>query len=725
MPILQLVFVGLALLLGLAVVIRNPVDRNRWLLLIFNVSVCFWIVTYILADLPGDFSLLWNRAIFISSLIMAYLGFLMIASLAGRVGKLAFFWGFGLAVWSVIVLATPFIVEGVVPRLTEDGALAGIDVVRGVGYPLYVVSIIASGGGLVWYALHLSRRSKGRFKAQLRVIFAGLFGMLIIGLTTGVILPLALGSSAPANLSFLSAFAVMGAFAYAIVRQRFFDIRTAIARSLGYLLSLAIVAVFYAFTVFSVANFLLGGQEQGFAANSYYIGAALLVAITFQPLKRLVNRATRRIFFHDTYDTTEVFDQLTSYLVGASGLAAISEKAEKILNNAIKADSFEIVWVKKQSKYSDLIKELTHVNEWPIVTDLLDQKSQLFERLSEANVAMISRLRTKQELVGYIICGRKARGDVLTNQDIELIKTASDELAVALQNAMRFEEIEGFNVTLREEVKEATTELRASNNKLRKLDEAKDEFISMASHQLRTPLTGVKGYLSMALEGDAGKLNEQQKKLLEEAFMSAQRMVYLIGDFLNVSRIQTGKFVLEPRPINLAVLVQEEINQLVTVAERRSITLEYQQPHDFPILSLDEDKMRQVVMNFVDNAIYYSKPNSTVKIELLATPTAAELRVRDTGIGVPESERPHLFTKFYRAANARQVRPDGTGVGLFMAKKVITSHGGSIIFESQMGKGSTFGFSLPLKAVTASKDEIEKLKQQPADNQNANTNKTK
>ena len=138
-----------------------------------------------------------------------------------------------------------------------------------------------------------------------------------------------------------------------------------------------------------------------------------------------------------------------------------------------------------------------------------------------------------------------------------------------MQNAMRFEEISDFNVTLRQEIKEATSQLRASNSKLRKLDEAKDEFISMASHQLRTPLTGVKGYLSMALEGDAGKLNDQQRKLLEEAFMSAQRMVYLIGDFLNVSRIQTGKFVLELRPVNLSVLVQEEINQLLATAERR------------------------------------------------------------------------------------------------------------------------------------------------------------
>jgi signal transduction histidine kinase len=727
MPILQLVFISIALLLGLVVIIRNPRDRNRWLLLVFNISVSFWILTYILADLKleGDASLFWNRTIFIGALLMAYIGFLMIASLAGKLGKLALFWGIGLFIWSVITLATPFIVQGVMPRLGADGTFAGLDVVRGLGYPLYVVTLVGSGGGLVAYALYLSRHSRGRFKAQLRVIFAGFFFMLLIGLTMGVLLPLLLGNSAPANFSFLAAFAVMAAFTYAIVRQKFFDIRSAIVRSLGYFLTLAIVAVFYAVVVFGAAGVLFGGESQSIAASSYYVAAALAVAITFQPLKRAVERLTRKFFLHDVYDTTEVFDKLTTSLVGAVELKSIVDSAESILNNAVKVDVFEIVWDKKQSKFSGLLGSLVHEKEWPLVTDTLEQHGHLYELLSEANVSMVTRLRTSHEIVGYIVCGRKVRGDVLSNQDVELIKTASGELAVALQNAMRFEEISGFNITLRQEVKQATSELRASNSKLRKLDEAKDEFISMASHQLRTPLTGVKGYISMALEGDAGKLNEGQKKLLEEAFMSSQRMVYLIGDFLNVSRIQTGKFVLELKPINLAIVVQEEINQLMTTALRRQIKLEYHMPQNFPPLTLDEDKMRQVIMNFTDNAIYYSKPNSTVKIELIATATDVQLRVIDTGIGVPEAERHHLFTKFYRAANARQVRPDGTGVGLFMAKKVVTAHGGNIIFETQMGKGSTFGFSMPLKMVHVSEDKAEELKEQPAQDNGATADHSK
>ncbi|HSW80783.1 MAG TPA: HAMP domain-containing sensor histidine kinase, partial [Candidatus Saccharimonas sp.] len=246
-----------------------------------------------------------------------------------------------------------------------------------------------------------------------------------------------------------------------------------------------------------------------------------------------------------------------------------------------------------------------------------------------------------------------------------------------------------------------------SNRKLKKLDEAKDEFISMASHQLRTPLTSVKGYISMVMEGDAGKLTGPQQWLLQEAFTAAQRMVYLIGDFLNVSRLQTGRFTLELKRSDLAQVVNDEVSQLATTAARRNITIQYHHPVQFPMLTLDENKIRQVIMNFIDNAIFYSRPSSVVEVTLVNTGHEIRFEVRDSGIGVPVSEQHKLFTKFFRAENARRVRPDGTGIGLFMAKKVITAHGGSMIFSSKEGQGSTFGFVLPLAAL---KHQAQKLR---------------
>jgi len=196
----------------------------------------------------------------------------------------------------------------------------------------------------------------------------------------------------------------------------------------------------------------------------------------------------------------------------------------------------------------------------------------------------------------------------------------------------------------------------------------------------------------MVLEGDAGKTTQTQHDMLQQAFASSQRMVYLIADLLNISRLKTGKFIIESTEVNLADVVEQELSQLGETASGRSLKLTYDKPANFPHLMLDETKTRQVIMNFVDNAIYYTPANGHIAVKLIDKPTSVELRVEDDGIGVPKAEQSHLFTKFYRADNASKARPDGTGLGLFMAKKVIVAQGGSIIFESKENQGSTFGF---------------------------------
>jgi signal transduction histidine kinase len=197
----------------------------------------------------------------------------------------------------------------------------------------------------------------------------------------------------------------------------------------------------------------------------------------------------------------------------------------------------------------------------------------------------------------------------------------------------------------------------------------------------------------MVLDGDAGPINPMQEKLLTQSFNSAQRMVYLIADLLNISRLKTGKFIIEPSPTNLAKITKDEVSQLVDTAKGRGLELTYDKPQDFPTYMLDSVKIRQVIMNFVDNAIYYTQNGGHIHVELQDKSKAIELRVIDDGIGVPRGLQHHLFSKFYRAPNAQKARPDGTGLGLFMAKKIVVAQGGSIIFESSEGKGSVFGFS--------------------------------
>ena len=296
------------------------------------------------------------------------------------------------------------------------------------------------------------------------------------------------------------------------------------------------------------------------------------------------------------------------------------------------------------------------------------------------------KLTVRQKMVGIFIIGFSVPAEEVAATEVNLLDRLAESIGIALDNKLLFEENQYV-----------LAQLKRSNAKLKALDETKDEFISMASHQLRTPLTSVKGYLSMVLEGDAGKLTDTQYKLVDQAYTSSQRMVYLIADLLNLSRLRTGKFVIDLSPVNMAELIHGEIEQLRETAAARDIKITYHQPSQFPILQLDMTKIQQVLMNLIDNAIYYTPPGGKVEIRLKKLPGEIEFIVKDSGIGVPDAERHHLFTKFYRAANAKKQRPDGTGIGLYMAKKVIVAHGGSIVFDSKEGKGSTFGFKLPLK----------------------------
>lgn len=328
--------------------------------------------------------------------------------------------------------------------------------------------------------------------------------------------------------------------------------------------------------------------------------------------------------------------------------------------------------------------------------NFMDVTSSQLEKLFE-NVHLKTlygvKLMVRRRVVGVLIVGFREHASTVSDKDAELIDRLAESIAVSLDNKLLFEENQ-----------KVLRQLRESNAQLRALDEAKDDFVSMASHQLRTPLTSIKGYTSMVLDGDAGEITEAQRKLLAQSLSSAQRMVYLIADLLNVSRLKTGKFVLMPQPTNLAEVVAEEIVQLKEAAKTRNLELSYAQPKDFPELMLDETKIRQLIMNFADNAIYYTPAGGHIEVQVINNPATVELRIKDDGMGVPKREQPHLFTKFYRAGNARKARPDGTGLGLFMAKKVIIAQGGSLIFDSEEGKGSTFGFVLS-KAKLAVKPE--------------------
>ena len=546
-------------------------------------------------------------------------------------------------------------------------------------------------------------------KTQARLAAVSLVGVFALIVVSNFILPSAFRIN---TLLFLAPFygvILSLSFTYSILKYHLFDLRVFAARAVAYILSLITITVIFSLVAYGLAAVIFGPKALRFSQQVVYILMAALLAIVFGPIKSFFDKITDAFFFRHEYNPQVALDKLGDIVTGNVNAKAIASKTLAVLNDTLKSEFITLVIVDSNHTISlehtvgkppkDVMTALEVLrkrhNHGLFISDLSVDRP-LTETLLNEGIAVGATLLTNDKTIGYLFMGVKVSGQPYNRRDRDFIAVVVDELAVAMQNALRFQEIRAFNQTLQQKIDAETRELKLSNQKLQHLDESKDEFISMASHQLRTPLTSVKGYLSMVLEGDAGTITEAQRKLLEEAFAGSQRMAFLIGDFLNVSRLRTGKFMLEKRSENLAKVIGEAIEQMRSTATSRSINLAYTAPAQFPDMSVDAAKISQAVINFIDNAIYYSPEGSTINIELTRQDGHANLKVKDNGIGIPKSEQHQLFTKFFRATNARKVRPDGTGIGLFMAKKVIIAHGGSVIFESKEGKGSTFGFSLPL-----------------------------
>jgi len=565
------------------------------------------------------------------------------------------------------------------------------------------------------------RTSHGITRKHLQSLAIGLAPIVLVAPVTGFILPLVFHISELAVLSPLYTFIFVVFVGYAIARQGLFDIKEAAIRSLVYGFSILTLGLLYYGLAYFISAILFKQEvEKNIGFSIVNILLALLLAFIFQPVKRFFDRITNRVFYRNGYDTGDFLIRLGRILTSTTELHVVLEQIGKEVRSTLKASGSLFV-VYRDHHPNELVGEGLSKDfsdeEWSIIRDMatiseggllavdklgaskLPYGQKLYALLSKKHIAYVLPLVSADETVGYFMLGESMTG-VYTKQDTSALKAIANELVIAVQNARSVQAIRDLNANLEQRVNNATHELRLSNKKLIELDEAKDEFVSMASHQLRTPLTSVKGYISMVLEGDAGKITPAQKRLLEEAFTSSERMVHLISDFLNISRLQTGKFVIDKSLVNLADLVSQEVDGLKATAEARALKLQYRKPSYFPSLYIDEGKIRQVLMNFIDNAIYYSMERTTITVKLRVEDGDAVLEVHDTGIGVPKSEQQRLFTKFFRATNARRQRPDGTGIGLFLAKKVIVAHGGNMVFSSTEGEGSVFGFRLPIKKLS-------------------------
>lgn len=231
------------------------------------------------------------------------------------------------------------------------------------------------------------------------------------------------------------------------------------------------------------------------------------------------------------------------------------------------------------------------------------------------------------------------------------------------------------------------------------IDRAKTEFVSLASHQLRTPLTAIRWHLETFLSGEAGRISAEQKKSLSELYHVNLRLIDLVKALLSVARIELGTLAIEPVPTRIERLAKEVTFELRPQIAKKKLHFSEHYARDIPEMPLDPDLTRIVIQNLLTNAVKYTPHGGSVRIDIRLDGSHVLITVADTGLGVPKDQQDKLFTKLFRADNVREAEPDGTGLGLYVIKSVIEAAKGSIWFESEENKGTTFYVTLPVKGM--------------------------
>lgn len=226
---------------------------------------------------------------------------------------------------------------------------------------------------------------------------------------------------------------------------------------------------------------------------------------------------------------------------------------------------------------------------------------------------------------------------------------------------------------------------------------SKSEFISIAAHQLRTPLSAVKWALRLVMDGDTGELNPAQEKMLARGYATNEKMIHLVNDLLNVSRIEDGRFGYRFERGAIEDIISSSIAGFSMNAAEHGVSVEYAPPPErIPPFAFDPDKVALAIQNLVDNAIKYTPPGGRVSVALAREDSYVKVTISDTGVGVPRDQIARLFGKFFRASNVIHMQTTGSGLGLFIVKNIVARHGGEIGVKSEENKGSTFWLTLPM-----------------------------
>lgn len=721
------------------VYLRNPRSATHQLFTLLGVTMSLWSVTnYFATNAETQFAAIWlTRGVMFFATPMSVIFFLLMHTFPHSTYSLSkktlVTWIF-LTIITMAVAMSPFLfsqvelVPGSAPKPTP-----------GLGMILFIPIGIGTIPLGIYYLIRKSIKARGVEKIQTQFLLLGAVIMFILIISLNFISVIVFDTSAFTKFGPLFTLPFTLLAAYAIVRHRLMDIRAAAARSLSFSILIGAFALIYG----AILILAVPPLAKLLNINPVIISTAgaLLAVLLASYVERVLRKLTDRFLFQQQANYKKALVVVGKELSGTININDVTTTLLKAMKDTVR--SKKTIILLKESKGTSftpqatqgvrdinvsisqnhaLVKHIKH-SPGPLVKDELTMEKeqetspQHITEIEEVestfnwlDVAVVLPLYVNKKLTGLIALGDKLSGAPYMQDDINFLSALSPQAAVALKNARLYKESLEFGQKLEAEVKRATLELEVANEQLRDLDKAKSEFLSVASHQLYTPLTALRGYLSMIQEGEFGKTAPKQKPIINILEKSANRLINLIKNLLDISRIEKGRLELNLESTNIVQMTEELVKDLLPNALRKKIKFKMHAPTEqLPNIVADKERIRQVLLNTIDNAIKYTT-KGRVDVTLEKNMDDIIISVTDTGRGMARDEIAKIFTKFTRVGGDARFRTEGSGLGLYVAKQIIREHHGDIEVTSPgLEKGSTFAIHFPIEGSSQSLKAGEKV----------------
>lgn len=409
-----------------------------------------------------------------------------------------------------------------------------------------------------------------------------------------------------------------------------------------------------------------------------------------------------------TFNIEDLFNLISQVFVSKLGFSKTLIMLKDDLSGKIITKTFigytdeETEQIEKELNKGSLADPLFKKGDFVLVNRDMEKIEQedlllsIFKAESFLTVPIIVKDKTK----GFILMGNSFSYSKVTEGDVELLSILANQIGTAIENTSLYTELFNSHQDLGRRVKERTQELAKLNEKLKRLNKVKSDFVSSVSHELRTPLTSIKGYASILIAGKLGEVSPAQKERLQKIDKHSNNLTRLINNLLDIARIESGKVQMLFKEIDIKEFLDYIVDIITPQMKEKNISLKINIKANIAKIKADTTQLERVFLNLLSNAIKFTPEKGKIYIHVKDKEKAEkkfmEISVEDTGIGIPKNDVEKVFEEFFRSENAQDQNIKGTGLGLSLVRKIVEAHQGKISVESELGKGTTFSFTIPV-----------------------------